>query len=53
MKVKLLFEYTNLYESIDNNAEIDSEPVMKEIIYYNEIDCKVLWEIHNLIKLNF
>ena len=36
----------NLY---DSRASID-DPVMKEIIYYNEIDCKVLWEIHNLIK---
>jgi hypothetical protein len=36
----------NLY---DSKASID-DPVMKEIIYYNEIDCKVLWEIHNLIK---
>ena len=36
----------NLY---DSNASIE-DPVMKEIIYYNEIDCKVLWEIHNLIK---
>ena len=24
--------------------------VMKDILYYNEIDCKVLWEIHELIK---
>jgi hypothetical protein len=29
---------------------IDNEPIMKEIIYYNEIDCKVLWEIHEMIK---
>lgn len=36
----------NLY---DSNTSIE-DPVMKEIIYYNEIDCKVLWEIHNLIK---
>jgi hypothetical protein len=37
----------NLY---NKNANIDNEPVMKEIIYYNEIDCKVMYEIHNLMK---
>ncbi len=31
-------------------SPIDNEPIMKEIIYYNEIDCKVLWEIHEMIK---
>jgi hypothetical protein len=38
----------NLYDSGISNIINDS--CMKEIIYYNEIDCKVLWEIHNLIK---
>ena len=38
----------NLYDSLTNN--IINDPIMKEIIYYNEIDCKVLWEIHKLIK---
>lgn len=40
----------NLYEK--NPTDIDQEPIMKEIIYYNEIDCKVMWEIHNLIREN-
>jgi predicted RecB family nuclease len=40
----------NLYEKIPR--DIDQEPIMKEIIYYNEIDCKVMWEIHNLIREN-
>lgn len=38
----------NLYEK--NPRDVDQEPIMKEIIYYNEIDCKVLWEIHELMK---
>lgn len=38
----------NIY---NENNEIDkSNLTMKEIIYYNEIDCKVMWEIHYLIK---
>jgi predicted RecB family nuclease len=40
----------NLYEKTPR--DIDQEPIMKEIIYYNEIDCKVMWEIHNLIREN-
>jgi len=40
----------NLY---DKDADVNIEPVMKEIIYYNEIDCKVMYEIHKLMrKLN-
>ena len=37
----------------DRNVIVNEEPVMKEIIYYNEIDCKVMYEIHNLIKNNY
>jgi hypothetical protein len=38
----------NMYNSDQIiNKEI---PIMKEICYYNEIDCKVMWEIHELIK---
>ncbi len=40
----------NLYEK--NPKDVDQEPIMKEIVYYNEIDCKVMWEIHNLIRQN-
>ena len=40
----------NLYDK--SSKDIDQEPIMKEIIYYNEIDCKVMWEIHNLIRQN-
>ncbi len=45
----------NLYEKVSNNLidDVEKDPVMKEIIYYNEIDCKVMWEIHNLIRNNF
>jgi len=32
---------------------ISYDPVMKEIIKYNEIDCKVMWEIHNLLRNNY
>ena len=38
----------NLYNS--STTDIINDPVMKEIIYYNEIDCKVLWEIHMLMN---
>jgi len=43
----------NLYKTYSNginDQSIYDEPIMKEITYYNEIDCKVLWEIHNLMK---
>ncbi len=39
-----------LYETV--KSDINQEPIMKEICYYNEIDCKVMWEIHNYIKTN-
>jgi predicted RecB family nuclease len=35
---------------IEESFDIINEPIMKEIIHYNEIDCKVMWEIHNLMK---
>jgi len=38
-------------ELYDNkNTDIYNNPLMKDIINYNEIDCKVLFEIHELIK---
>ena len=40
----------NIYKK--NSNDINQEPIMKKIIYYNEIDCKVMWEIHNLIRKN-
>jgi len=45
----------NLYKShlLKNNKSICDETIMKEIAYYNEIDCKVLWEIHNLLKTKY
>jgi len=39
-----------LYEDINIIDNICNEPIMKDIVYYNEIDCKVMWEIHNYIK---
>ena len=46
----LAYKLYKKYSLEDNNESIYNEPIMKEITYYNEIDCKVLWEIHNLIK---
>jgi hypothetical protein len=38
-------------ELYDNkNTDIYNNPLMKDIINYNEIDCKVLFEIHELIR---
>lgn len=38
-------------ELYDNkNTNIYNNPLMKDIINYNEIDCKVLFEIHELIR---
>jgi hypothetical protein len=44
----------NLYDKniINPNYRINNDCIMKEIIYYNEIDCKVMWEIHKLIRKN-
>jgi predicted RecB family nuclease len=41
-----------LYESVKNNTidKIIKDPVMIEIIKYNEVDCKVMWEIHDFIR---
>lgn len=47
--------YENKKSSVDTllKGEILNDPIMKEIIYYNEIDCKVLYEIHNLMRDKF
>jgi hypothetical protein len=44
----------NLYDKniINPYYKINNNCIMKEIIYYNEIDCKVMWEIHKLIREN-
>jgi predicted RecB family nuclease len=42
-----------LYESLayrNENEDITLDTTMKEIMNYNEIDCKVMYEIHDLIK---
>ena len=35
-----------------NNIVTCEEPIMKDIIYYNMIDCKVLWEILRYLRNN-
>lgn len=37
-----------LYEQ--NTDYLSENIIMKEIIHYNEIDCKVMWEIHELLR---
>lgn len=39
----------NIYNNL-NNIILTDLPEIKDIINYNEIDCKVLFEIHQLIK---
>jgi hypothetical protein len=44
-----------LANKIYDNSDIKcvaSDKTMKEIENYNEVDCKVLYEIHNLMKTN-
>ena len=45
----------DIYEKVNKNTidNILHDPVMKEIVKYNEIDCKVMWEIHNLLRNKF
>jgi predicted RecB family nuclease len=53
--------YDERYKLINNNnnknkskkrkfSEIEDEQIMKNIMHYNSIDCKVLWEIHELMR---
>lgn len=46
----MLFAY-KLYKHIDIIS--GNEPIMKDIIHYNSIDCKVLWEIFSFLKNNY
>ena len=36
-----------------NNYISGDEPLMKDIMHYNMIDCKVLWEILTFLRNNF
>ena len=36
-----------------NNYISGDEPLMKDIMYYNMVDCKVLWEILSFLRNNF
>ena len=36
----------------DHSLHPESSDVMKEIIKYNEFDCKVLWEILSFLRKN-
>ena len=42
------------YKLYKHNTSISgNEPIMKDIIHYNLIDCKVLWEILDYLRINF
>ena len=46
-----------IYENNTINNEqpigcVQSDTVMKEIAQYNEVDCKVMYEIHELMRNN-
>ena len=36
----------------DSSIDINESPIMKDIIKYNEIDCKVMYDIHNYMIKN-
>ncbi len=49
--------YDERYNILNNKSkkrkflcDIEDEQIMKNIIHYNSIDCKVLWEIHELMR---
>lgn len=50
-KDKIVYNNTEDDIYIEELINVLDEPIMKEIINYNEIDCKVMWEIHNLMKI--
>ena len=42
------------YKIYSKNENVDkSEPIINDIIHYNQVDCKVLWEIVNFIREDF
>lgn len=42
------------YKIYSKNDNVDkSEPIINDIIHYNQVDCKVLWEIVNFIRKDF
>ena len=44
----------NIYDKVRPSQTIDlDEPVMKDIIHYNEIDCRVLWEILSYLRKSY
>jgi len=40
------------YQMYEKNCILNDEPAFKDIIHYNQIDCKVLWEIITYLRLN-
>ena len=36
----------------NKQSDIHNNPVIQDIIKYNLIDCKVLWEIINFLRIN-
>jgi hypothetical protein len=43
-------KHSEIDEEIIIIPPIEDEQIMKNIIHYNSIDCKVLWEIHELMR---
>lgn len=42
------------YKIYQKNIYVDkSEPIINDIIHYNEVDCKVLWEILSYLRNNY
>ena len=42
--------YTDQWPNI--LSDVHESPVIQDIIKYNEIDCRVLWEIINYLRKN-
>jgi hypothetical protein len=42
------------YKLYEKSDVLDmNEPIINDIIHYNEVDCKVLWEILNFLRRNY